>query len=226
MRIGIYYLLILGLLVWSCECPPNLNTDKIYLPRESSYLSIINLLNNDKPYDVYSMNIKIYQLKQISTITNQTYFKFQSGIVDFKLQNNDSTIFKTIIQTQKGEFYTMLFFQNNQEIENLLISENIDKSKMNLYLKFANYSSIDKVKFVLVSDLPQNFEYNLIKNGITDNIAFPSIPFSLQVYKLPDNELIAKIENITINLENITYFILTGDAKDVKIFQINNNYKI
>lgn len=224
MRLIIYFILIL--FFFGCECPPNLNTDKDYVPKENSYLCILNLLNNAQPYNVYSMNIKIQEIKQIPKIHYQNYFKFQAGTVDFKVKNSDSILLNTIVQTQKSEFYTMLLYRSKQDIENVLIWENIDKSKNNLYLRFANYSNIDKLKIVLISDLPQNLEYNLLKNGLTENIAFPSIPLTIQFYQLPDNKLITKIENLSINLGNIAYFILTGDTNQVEVFQIVNNYKV
>ena len=118
----------------------------------------------------------------------------------------------------------MLLYPNNKEIENLLIWENIDYSKKNLYLRFANFSTIDKVRFVIKSNLPQNLEYNLMNKGITELIAFPSIPFSVEIYKLPTDSLVYKISNITYDLGNITYLILLGDANNFQFFQSINKY--
>lgn len=226
MRFITYPLIIHLILLLGCECPPNLNTDKGFIPKESSYLSFINLLNNTQPYDIYSMNIKIFQLKKTPNVSHQNYLKFQSGIVDFKIKRNDSIVLNTIVQTEANQFYSMLLYRSNETIENMLIWENINKSNNNLYLRFANFSNIDKLRIVLVSDLPQNLEYNLLKNAITDNIAFPSIPFSILLYRLPDNELVTKIENLNINLGHIVYFIITSENNKVEIYQIINNYKI
>lgn len=223
MRLFIYCFFII-LLLCGCECPPNLDTDKDYIPREASHLSIINLLDINKPINVYSMNILIKKLFPISTQNYQDYFKFQSGIVDFRLMDGTSLLFNTIIQTEKDDYYSILLHKNYNEIESLLLFENIDKSKNNLYLRFANFSTIDKVRFVVKSNLPQSLEYNLSQRGTTDNIAFPSIPFTLEVFSLPTDNLIAKIENVNFNLGNIAYFILVGDTNKLELIQFINKY--
>lgn len=217
---GFIFILIIN----GCECPPNLDTDKNYIPREASYLSIINLLDISQPTSVYSMNIQIKKLTQIQPITFQEYFKFQSGIVDFKLTDGTIPIYNTIINTEKSEYYSILLHKRHQEIESILLFENIDKTKSNLYLKFANLSAIDKVRFVVKSNIPQNLEYNLINQGITDNIAFPSIPFTLEVHRLPTDSIVAKIENINFDLGNIAYFILVGDSINLELYQSINKY--
>lgn len=220
----IFYIVLIMVFTIGCECPPNLDTDKGFIPQESSYLSIISLIESSKPISIYSMNIKVKNLSTLQKIQYQDYFKFQSGIVDFKLYENSTPIFNTVIQTEPNRFFTMLLYQNNKEIENLLISEDIDKSKNNLYLRFANFSAIDKVRLVIKSNLQQNLEYNLMNRGRTDLIAFPSIPFSLEIYELPTDSLIFKVNNLSYNLGNITYFILLGEASNFQIFQSINKY--
>lgn len=219
-----FYIVLIVVLTTGCECPPNLDTDKGFVPRESSYLSIISLLETPKPISVYSMNIKVKNLPNLQQVTHQDYFKFQSGIVDFKLYENNTPIFNTVIQTETKQYYSMLLYPNNKEIENLLIWENIDNTKKNLYLRFVNFSDIDKVRFIIKSNLPQNLEYNLMSKGITDLIAFPSIPFSIEVFKLPTDSLIFKLNNINYDLGNIVYLILSGDSKNFLIFQSINKY--
>ncbi len=219
-----FFCFIIILYLNGCECPPNLSTDKDYIPRESSYLSIINLLDITTPINVYSMNIMVKKLSPLQPINYQEFFKFQSGIVDFKLLEGNTPIFNTVIQTQKGGFYSMLLLKSHKEIESILIEENIDKSKTNLYLRFANLSNVDKLRFVVKSNLPQDLEYNLTNKGFTKAIAFPSIPFTMEVYRLPNDSLISKIENININLGNIAYFIIMGDNSNPKIYQSINKY--
>lgn len=218
-------LLFFSIILIGCECPPNLNTDKDIIPRESSYLSIINLLDNPNTISVNSLNIQIKKITKIPNVHFQNFINFPSGIVDFKLLDGNKSLLNTIIQTEKDEYYTILLYQNNAEVEHFLIREQIDKVKNNLYLRFVNFSKISKIRFVIKSNLPQNLEYNLINKGITELVAFPSTPFTLELYKLPSDSLITKIENINLNLGNIGYFILIGDANNLDLFQVINKYR-
>lgn len=217
-------LLLIALVFASCECPPNLNTPKEFNPSESSNVCFINLLELEKELQVTSLNLVFFRLIPQTNTSYQNYIKFPAGIVDLKIKDNDKILFNTILETKRNNFYTIVFFQKNSFIEKILINEQIDTNNINLYLRIANFSDYSKLKIVLKSELSQKLEYYLNDMSFTDLIAFPSIPFSIEIYSVSNDTPMYQTPPLLFTQGNVVYLVISNKNQKMGILQYINKY--
>lgn len=204
-------------ILFSCECPQFLDTDKEIIPNEYSFVSVINKNSDYRYIDIFSKKVLLAENIENSDFLESRYFKFAAGFTNLLIKKIDTTIYNSIIYTKKNNYYTIFFYGTKENPKNILIEDFLADSLDNAYLRIADLSDFSKIVVKVISSLPQPIEVNLSKNEITKIIPMASGSVNVQVYDFNTNELISNLENIQISSKTISNIIITGDSSEIKL---------
>lgn len=198
----------------SCECPPNLNTNKEIIPTEFSNIAIINLIPYEKPFDVYSQKIPI--ANNIDCITNSEfkYYKFPANYANLMVKQSNEIVFNTMIFSLPGHYLTIFFYNQENTTQFAVVEDDYIDSLSNAYLRLCNFSTNMKLKYEIASSLPQPIILLMNSNDISKMIPMPAGKISIKVINLENNQQISSISDIQLQINSITNIITIGDTNN------------
>lgn len=221
----IFQLIITLAFLFSCECPPNLDTNKEIIPTEFSNIAIINLIPGNNPFDVYSQKIPIASNIDCISITDINYYKFPANYANLMLKQNGSIIFNTMIYSLPSHYLTIFFYTQKQITQYTMIEDNYSDTLTNAYLRLCNFTDDLKLKYEISSSLPQQIVVLININDISKIIPMPTGKISVKVFDLESNNQISSISDISLNTNNITNIISTGNSTN-NLTQIKRTRKL
>lgn len=201
----------------SCECPPNLDTDKELIPNEFSNIFFINRFQSHSSVNVYSRKLELLKNLSQTTYSESSYTKFPSGFSNLIFKSNSNIIFNTVISSKKNLYYTLIMFESSDQPQILLLNDTNPDSLNNTSFRIVNLTQNNKVLCKIISSLPQAIEVNLNNNEFTNLISFATGIINLEVYDYETKILLADLKNIKLNLNSVTNFILQSDNEKLNI---------
>lgn len=212
----IFYLLLL-VFFSSCECPPNLDTDKELIPNEFSNIFFINRFQSHSSVNVYSRKLELLKNLSQSTYSETSYTKFPSGFSNMIFTSNSNIIFNTVIYSKKNSYYTLIMYESSDQPQILLLNDTNPDSLNNTSFRIVNLTQNIKVLCKIISSLPQAIEVNLNNNEFTNLIPFATGIINLEVYDYETKILLVDLKDIKLNLNSVTNFILQSDNEILNI---------
>lgn len=148
-------LIIISLLVISCECPPGAKTPQVLTPSEYANICFVNTV-----YNTYSISIDSrygYVFQNLLFRRHTKYEKIGSGNNYINLKYNIFDFYKVPIKLEKDAYYTFIPAGGADQVKTILLNDNVrDLDKSYSHLRVINgHSYLPKLR--VESDfLPDN----------------------------------------------------------------------
>jgi hypothetical protein len=216
--------LLLAVFLKSCECPPNLDTDKDFVPEFFSLVNFMNINGDNSSCDIYTSNLKVFSNCKSLDTTNRKFEKFPSGLNNFRIQSGNNILLNTILSTKQNKYYSLIFYKKASYLDYLLIEEEIDLSLNSSFLRFANFSENQSLKITIKSNQIQNIEILLTINTASLPLVFPSKSINIEIANAATGEIIQQISEHTIFSNGIEYCMIVGDKISNKVIFSKANF--
>lgn len=203
--------LLLALFIVSCECPPNLDTEKDFVPEYFSFMNFINITGSNSGCDIYTSNLKVISNCKNLDTTIRKFEKFPSGLNNFRIQSESEILLNTILSTKQNKYYSLIFYKKASYLDYLLIEEEIDLSLNSSFLRFANFSEMKSLKITIKSNQIQGIEIILPVNMASLPLVFPSKSINIEIVNAETGEIIQQISEYSILSNGIEYCLIVGD---------------
>jgi len=159
----IFSIVIINILLFSCECVNDLDTEKRIIPTEFASNRFYNFNSVLDEVDIYSDDIKIDFSDKNYQFVN--YIEYSSGAKSISLKIGSEIIYNSLTNFQENGFYTSIFFGNESRPKLIYLQDDISpKSSKSFYIRIVNISNNE----LLISKNNENIE--LTKYGVTDFI--------------------------------------------------------
>ncbi len=209
--------LLFAIFIASCECPPNLDTEKDFVPDIFSLVNFMNITADNSSCDIYTSNLKIISNCKSLDTSIRKFEKFPSGLNNFRIQSGSKILLNTILSTKQNKYYSLIFYKKASYLDYLLIEEDIDLSLNSSFLRFANFSENQSIKITIKSNQIQDIEIFLPVNTASLPLVFPNKSINIEIANAETSEIIQQISEHTILSNGIEYCFIVGDKISSKV---------
>jgi hypothetical protein len=164
-----FYLTILSLVIISCECADEIDTDREHIPSEFAQISVTNL--STEPIELKYNNIIMSEYD--TRLNLNPYNKIESGrpVLSLSISGQGENLYSIPLSLEEGKYYSAIIF-NDLRYRVLVFQDDYDLiSREDFLLRLINLSPDEaEYNFSSASGTFSRFESEEIIANSTDNL--------------------------------------------------------
>ncbi|MFC2130214.1 hypothetical protein ACFLSQ_02145 [Bacteroidota bacterium] len=231
LKIRLIITMTLAILLWSCECPTDIDPDNtVILPTKFANMLFINAM----PETNLNRLVVLSASKVLDTVDIISYSNAEDKRTIYKdyeavgitvngekntvrlisEENPTKLLFNDVLNIDKNKHYTFIAYGADEDVQSIIVRDNIDEPKAeNIYYRCFNVSPDAPLMYINVSTEGYSRDFTLYSGEFSDIAASPSGVYTITVTSADSTINNAEIPNIQFSKGKINNILFKGYFK-------------